>query len=197
MELGLFSLYSELLPAYFTSRGCIPQYHILEILGERDTCKLVDSGIKSDMGREILMDFEYTPDDQLTALKNVGIEFIRNITSQAALLQAMYQLDHIEYGEIYGLDMQKYAPLLYLGNNEEAADIIRKHMSLRSISIEEQDDISAILTHCHTELEKKEAISLFHKLTLATSENRDSAIEYLRTNYKSNLRHWNTRRNTD
>ena len=44
IQFGVFSLYSELLPQWLTSSGCIPRYHVIAFLGRRSVLPLDPSG---------------------------------------------------------------------------------------------------------------------------------------------------------
>jgi hypothetical protein len=160
----------------------------VQIVGERSTTKLVESGRYVD-GMAVLETLEFTPDDQLSVLKEKGVEFINRITDQEQLLHAIYDLDLVEFsGKIYELDMQKYAPLLHVGRNIEAAAIIHKLLSLHGVPNDEHNNLSAIIKCARNEFEKNEAVVLHRKLILAEEGNRNDIEAYLKENYDQNIR---------
>ena len=59
IQFGVFSLYSELLPQWLTSSGCIPRYHVIAFLGRRSVLSLDPSGRGEIIGMKEQLDIFY------------------------------------------------------------------------------------------------------------------------------------------
>ena len=59
IQFGVFSLYSELLPQWLTSSGCIPRYHVIAFLGSRSVLSLDPSGRVEIIGMKEQLDIFY------------------------------------------------------------------------------------------------------------------------------------------
>ncbi len=189
IDLGLFSMLSEYLPQHFTERGCIPRYEIVNLVGERMSMGLRRTNNYTERGYRIYIPYEITTEEQISILSEKGLPFIRSINSQEELFNAICQLDEVHSGRYYGLDMHKYAPLLAMGRNKDAEDIIRKllQLVLNKIPEEDRNDISSVMKHIKEDWRKESTRKLYNEIELAENNDAERIRGYLNDNYRNNI----------
>lgn len=103
ISVGLFSMYGELQPEWFTASHCIPRYYIGELVSQSD--------------RPIL--FPPAPNIQLDLLLNEGISYLDSINSQCGLVKAISMVDRRWNDEL------KFAPYLACGDIGSARRVLK------------------------------------------------------------------------
>lgn len=175
ISLGLQSMYSELLPQWFTSLGCILRYCILDV-----PCK--ESSNPINYGSE-LQRYER----ELSVLQENGFEWLDSIVTQAGLAEALGQLDTSRCGRILWNDAMKIAPYLCSEQYELARKVISTIIELYDAAIES-----------HREWMKKEELEAYVKryqgdhekfielLEIVCKHDFVKIQEYLENNYTLN-----------
>ncbi len=132
---SLMSMYSELLPQYFTVGGSIARYSFANLIGERAPFGQRETG-NNENGMIHVESWAYSIEEQIGVLREKGIGFLLGIQNQDMLVDSMIELDKVIYGEPYMLDMLKFAPFLYTGRLSEAEEIVCGLLSQHEIARE-------------------------------------------------------------
>ena len=106
IQFGVFSLYSELLPQWLTSSGCIPRYHVIAFLGRRSVLSLDPSGRIEIIGMR----------EQLGIFYQQAIPWLDSIITQEQLCDGQLIMDTCAGGKYLWNDMLKFAPFLKIRN---------------------------------------------------------------------------------
>lgn len=92
INIGLFSLYGELMEQWFTVSGCIPRYEIVNLVVKRKTSSLKCANtIKS---IPFVVPDNISISRQIEILCNDGISFLDAINDQPSLLQGIIRLEY-------------------------------------------------------------------------------------------------------
>lgn len=102
IQFGVFSLYSELLPQWLTSSGCIPRYHVIAFLGRRSVLSLDPSGRVEIIGMK----------EQLDIFYQKAVPWLDSIITQEQLCDGQLSMDTCAGGNYRWNDMLKFAPFL-------------------------------------------------------------------------------------
>lgn len=102
IQFGVFSLYSELLPQWLTSSGCIPRYHVIAFLGRRSVLSLDPSGRVEIIGMK----------EQLDIFYQKAVPWLDSIITQEQLCDGQLIMDTCAGGNYRWNDMLKFAPFL-------------------------------------------------------------------------------------
>ena len=105
INIGLYSLYSELSPHWLTPGGCILRYPVVALAG-------------------IQHSDDISIDTQISILRTAGFTWLDTITNQCDLVQAMCDIETHLYGKTQWIDSFKIAPFLILGDYVSAKRVI-------------------------------------------------------------------------
>ena len=179
VQIGLFSLYSELRPQWLTSSGCIPLYNYRYLTAPRWELerKYRDAPEKTIALSEDVLSFHFHLDD----IVNYTIPFLDRIDSQKRLIEGIDRLEYLSQLQkpdnpeeaIRWTDMNKYAPYLFEEQYENAERVIMALLKLYHV---------AQLDHDLTELDPH-AEALRQKALLARKRDQSDVQAYLKSNY--------------
>ncbi len=182
VDVGLFSLYSELLPQWLTSFGCIPTYNYRYISIPRWELERAywEAQIKTIAITEDVLTFHFHLDNIIDST----IPFLNQICSQKALIDG---IDYLEYRSrkrkpafpedaLRWTDMNKYAPYLYEQQYDKAERVIMSYLNTYGVSQADKQ-----LTELDPRAEELRQLAL-----LARRGNQDEIATYLEANYKNN-----------
>lgn len=181
ISIGLFSLYDELKPAWFTASGCIPRYRTIIFQGKRSAAYLEKIG---NVCYWRTVSFE----SQLEALKKQVIPFLDGIQSQAQLAEGICQLDKLEAcGTIRWNDDLKFVPWLYAKDYESARRVMQAILDQhRSVLESKKRYLSPDEFQIFYEQRQSEDIQLWKKLEMAELEDTELIQKYFLENYQKN-----------
>ncbi len=187
ISIGLFSMYSKLLPQWFSSSGCIPKYEVVNFIGLRSAVYMKNLGGDRYTTRIITME------QQLELFQSLVLPFLDAIISQEQLAEGICELDRKQCGTVIWVDTLKLEPYLYCENYDLAYKV--------AISIRHQYE-EATKANCK-HLGKEEFLKrmdarkkgdeeyIFKPLRLTFSRDPQIISAYLRENYEENCRYAN------
>lgn len=161
LRIGLFSLYSELDPRWFTGSGCIPRYPVANILGQRWDCVY-----------RYEADYRNSLIKQLDALRDAGIPWLNNIVTPEDMSRGIHYLETSWGGRYIWNDSLKMAPFLSGGDLESAQRVVRAILDQHTLG--------------HP-AESEEDLALCSLLEMIKGGNSEKIEGYLQRNYKKNL----------
>lgn len=184
LSVGLFSLYSELLPQWFTSRGCIPRYSVANILGFRDLVSI----LRKKSGNNI---DELTEDNCIEQLIDIlhthAVSWLNNITTQKDLIDRIVFLETSWCGEVLWVDDLKIAPFLMCGEFEAASFVVRSILEQHNDAYQQNRTLfSEEEYEKYLEPRKKNDEKLEYLLRIIESRDERKLNEYLNYNYSVN-----------
>ncbi|MBO6092086.1 MAG: hypothetical protein J6P40_00445 [Oscillospiraceae bacterium] len=182
---SLMSMYSELLPQYFTGWGSIARYTMVNLIGEKAPFGQRETGYNEN-GLIHVEQWEYSIEEQIEILRKTGIDFLLGIQDQYTLIAAMIDLETAVYGEADLLDIFKYAPFLYTGRYSEAEEIISRLLLQHETARENRLSHGIIPNEDQAEREKKETEEFQNLRILVHKHNSKEIKEYLNQNYTTN-----------
>lgn len=182
VQIGLFSLYAELMPQWLTSSGCIPLYNYRYLSVPRWELErnYHEAEVKTIALTEDVLSFHFHLDN----ISNNAIPFLNRINSQAKMIEGIDYLEYVSHTHkpeqpedaIRWNDMNKYAPYLYEHQYENAERVIMAY--LQSYQVTQLDkDLSEI---------DPRAEKLRQRALLARNINRIEIEEYLEANFQKN-----------
>lgn len=181
LRIGLFSLYSNLNPAWLSSKGCIPQYDIVQYVNYRNS--IITHNLD-----ELFSVCTFTPEQQIEILLQYALPRLNNISSQLKLVQEM---DYLEQKE-NDLDIFRIAPLLYIRNYSRAKNIV---LAIRDQRFEWRTFAEKELNATKNENKKRNLLArleldymLDTLLNLIETGNEERIREYLNKNKDLNLK---------
>lgn len=128
LYIGLFSMYGELEPQWFTSSGCIPRYCVTLLQNVRDVLR----------SKEVFGITYYdpvSPEEQLEILIEKGFPWLDSIDTQEKLLDGICYLESVE-NSVRWNDFEKVAPCLSTNQFDKAelvvCSILQQHYCARS-----------------------------------------------------------------
>lgn len=180
LSIGLFSLYSELLPQWFSPQGCIPRYSVNHVLDSKNQNLAIQDGCNL-----------YPFPTQEDILISSGVHWLNSMDTQKKLLEGMICLDMRERGHINWVDRFKIAPYLLNGNYAAAEKVILSILRDHEIAI-------TVNKHLFSDSQKyKEYItqksnrddSLRQLLVIIQTRDVQNIEKYLQRNYSNNCRY--------
>lgn len=105
LDIGMYSLYSEISPHWLTPGGCILRYPVVALVGIRESEDIPIS-------------------TQISILRIAGFTWLDAITSQSDLVHAMCDIETHLYGKIEWNDGFKLAPFLVSDDHASAKRVI-------------------------------------------------------------------------
>lgn len=179
LSVGLQSLYSELLPQWFYSWGCIPRYTIANLCGERFVYNAYNCNER------------YSIDWQLNALECIGFSWLEDVSTQLELANALIFLDQSE-GAIMWNDDMKIAPFLFCKNFELAEKVIVSILHQHKLADAYKDNTAEKCFHNgYLRLRNEEDAKLEHLLAIIQQKNWAQIQKYLSENYAVNAKYAN------
>ena len=179
VQLGLFSLYSELKPQWLTSSGCIPLYNYRYLSAPRWELErnYWEASVKTIALSEDVLSFHFHLDD----ITNYTIPFLDQIDSQRKIIDG---IDHLEYlsrlrkpetpeEAIRWTDMNKYAPYLFEQEYENAERVIMAFLNSYQVT-QLDNDLSKL---------DARAEALRQKALLARRGDQSEIQSYLEANF--------------
>lgn len=186
LQVGLFSMYSELLPQWFTSRDCIPRYSIMNIVGKRDVqCVQL---IPNTSGYNQIVLQTVSVDQQLQILRESGIGWLNSIGTQKELFEGIRFLETSWGGSFWWIDSLKVAPCLCCGDLETAKQIL-------AAILEQHEQAYTANRRIFTDEQYKEYLKdrrqedevLIKLLRIIENGDMDQIQSYLTQNYAANI----------
>ena len=183
--IGLQSLYSEMLPQWFTELGCIPRYPVVSFAGERSTTRMIRLN-----DHAITME-EASFAEQIDVLITKAVPQLDQLSSQEDLLNTLFQLETV-YGGVIWNDMQKFAPCLCVRDYGSAAKVIQSIIDQHNEAREAMRRVrSQHKPHQDRSVdESEEDDRLRSLLAMAETKDMESIDGYLQRNYAKNMEYW-------
>ncbi len=179
LSVGLQSLYSELLPQWFYSWGCIPRYTIANLRGERFVYNAYNCNER------------FSIDWQLNALECIGLSWLEDVSTQLELANALMFLDQSE-GAIMWNDDMKIAPFLFCKNFELAEKVVVSILHQHKLADAFKGNTAEKrLNADYTRFRNEEDAKLEYLLAIIQQENWSSIQKYLSENYAENIKRAN------
>lgn len=180
LRIGLNSMYSEMLPQWFTSSYCVTQYELAWLIGERFTA---DIGVFS--GGFALQ--AYPLEKQLEILEQYGIQFLNSMETQQQLVEAMCQMDSCRGANIRWNDFTKFAPYLASNNFQMAEKVIDAILDQHASANESQKKLLSEEEYLEWNRGGDAEDAALYKLKImAQQKNVDEIQHYLKSNYEIN-----------
>lgn len=178
LNIGLFSMYGELMPQWFTSGGCIPRYEATQVGLRLPTTRMR-------MKDGYAFSERISPKKQVEIFSRFTIEKLNQVRSQAQLFDMMLQLDPGWWN-----DLEKYAPSLASGDRASAVKVITAILSQHAAGQEKQKALlpKEVYEHCRSRLIEEDA-ALQRLKDLAETGSDDAVRQYLQKNYETNLKY--------
>ena len=185
ISIGLFSMYSKLLPQWFSSSGCIPKYEVVNFIG------LQSAVYMESLGGDRYTTGIITMEQQLELFQSLVLPFLDAILSQEQLAEGICELDRKQCGTVVWRDNLKLEPYLCCGNYDLAHKV--------ALSIQQQYEWAA-KSNCER-LGEEEFMKMmedrkefdeeyiFKPLRVAFSGDSHIIKAYLRSNYEKNCRY--------
>ena len=181
LAIGLFSMYGDLSPRWFTSLGSITRYPVVCFVGKH-SCAYLET---NNGYRRIKV---VPPEDQIAILVDNVFPWLEQITTQECLAEGICALDAKMYDQIIWNDMLKFAPYLHSKNVGKATRVIQAALEQHTSVIEANrkrlspDEFMIFSLEFHEEINQLEK-----KLQLARFPHKQPAIDYLTANYSTNI----------
>ena len=180
LSFGMFSMYGELKKQWFSAKGCIPRYYIVNLVGLSTPSTFVPTE------KEFYAKVD-SPREQLDILRTKGLPWLNGITTQKHLVEGLCYLDTIRHSAVRWNDCEKFAPFLYSGDLENAQKVVDSILEQHHFAQERNRqtmDASAYARYCA--LIKEEDEHLIEKKMLLMADT--TAIQkYLAANYSQNI----------
>lgn len=187
ISIGLFSMYSKLLPQWFSSSGCIPKYEVVNFIG------LGSAVYMKNLGGERYTTRIITMEQQLEVLRSLVLPFLDAIISQKQLAEGICELDRKQCGTVLWVDTLKLAPFLCCENYDMAykvANAIQHQYEKAAIANCERMGKNEFIKIMEERKERDEE-HIFKPLRLTFSGDPQLIRDYLRGNYEENCRYAN------
>lgn len=180
LKIGLFSLYSELIPQWFTSQGCIPRYHISNVIGQRGSYFPIPANMRA---RHIAAQEEI--------LLTSGIPWLNEIDTQKKLIDGLVFLETSDTGSIHYVDALKIAPYLAFRDYDSAEHVIASILEQHRISskLKRQSFSTHEAYMEYVTCMEKEDMPLVHLLNMIQKRELSEIDEYLQQNYSRNCQY--------
>lgn len=175
--LGLFSMYGELQPEWFCSRGAITRYDTRYLVCSR---KEREAHWESCMNVSALEDFVVFHLD-LSEINNAIFPYMNGIQTQKQLYESMLYAEIQDMGEIIWNDPIKIAPYAASGDYESAARIIRAILNQHGVSVDSVEEIA----QSHKTL-RDEDIAWADRLAMFERQDKAEIDAYLQANFENN-----------
>ena len=185
IRIGLQSLYSEMLPQWFTEWGCIARYSVVNFIGERGTTR-----IKRLNDHVVCME-EAPFAEQVDILITKAMPLMNQLSTQEDLLNALCQLETACGGVVWN-DMQKFAPCLCVRDYGSAAKVVQSVLDQHD---EAREAMRQVRSKGKSERDKsvdgsEEDDRLRGLLAMVESKDMDCIDGYLQRNYAKNIGYW-------
>lgn len=190
VSIGLFSMYSELLPQWFTSWGCIPRYDARHL--KKPRCEYTKETFS--VTGNVLQDLSYVIYElEESLLEEYVFPFLNNTSDQASLITATRYQDWRNLGyecdqpDLFWNDLLKFAPYLYMKDWDSASRVISSILAQHQSA-----DKSNKQRMTQDEYEKyrnrdlSEEKDLEDKLLMAQERDLEKISAYLNSNYRTN-----------
>lgn len=180
LSVGLFSMYSELKPQWFTSSGCIPRYCVMNFVG-----KSSEVIVNKNQG---MYTFEVISHQaQIQTLKDSVFCVLDNTLDQEQLVHQMNKLDIARHGSIIWNDLEKFAPYLKSGDLKSAKKVLSATLIQHGCLTKDADyDLSQLLSDESLSSIKEEDRTLVQRLGWLQNADWDTINHYLYCNQVRN-----------
>lgn len=177
LNIGLFSMYGELMPQWFTSGGCIPRYEATQVGLRLPTTRMR-------MKDGYAFSERISPKKQVEIFSRFTIEKLNQVRSQAQLFDMMLQLDPGWWN-----DLEKYAPSLASGDRASAVKVITAILSQHALAQEHNKATLPQVYERWRDWSLEEDAALQRLKDLAETGSDDAVRQYLQKNYETNLKY--------
>lgn len=180
LRIGLFSLYGEMEPQWFTSRGCIPRYTISIFAGKRSAFYFEEIN-ETYHGK--IISFE----EQFSILNRDVLPFLNAMRTQAELADGIVSLDTMTYKKPIWNDDLKWPAYLASGNYPFAQQVIQAILDQHADALKanertmKPDDLKKSYAWVH-EMD----IPLLHMQKAIKDGNESEIKAYLQKNWERN-----------
>lgn len=167
LNIGLQSMYGELLKQWFSSTGCIPRYDISNVLGVRWST--------------------VTAEEQVEQLREHGIPWLNNVVTQRQLLEGIRYLETSWGGRMHLNNDELIAPYMMLGDYKSAAQVISAILEQHANALASNkrwQTSEQYLIGCQS-LEEEDK-PLKQRLNWLQTNDNETIHKYLMENYKRN-----------
>ena len=174
IKIGLFSMYSRLMPQWLTSKGCIPRYSIYSIADHVSDCP-----VSNNWGGEF-------PTSKEMKIQK-ALLWLDSINTQQALADGLCLLDTAYGGKVIWADRLKVVPFLLSENYDSAKLAVEAILKQHHDAYKQKQNI-----YSTEELErvfqrrKEEDTRLEYLLSLIDSRNYQEIQKYAKTNFDQN-----------
>lgn len=178
LAVGLYSMYSEMERNWFTSAGCIPQYSVMNFVGEA-------SAIRVHKEKDTYTFDIVSVQKQIEVLNDCALPTLDIIQTQDQLVEQMCELDVSRFGSIVWNDSRKYAPFLKSGNHEKAKKVIQSILTQQNVQTSTKgSNDTHLFESCKYIGEEDQAF--MQKLDFILTANNDEIDSYLLRNKERN-----------
>jgi hypothetical protein len=168
LNIGLFSMYSELMPQWFTSAGCIPRYSIFDLVDHR--------ALNSCSDTEFLI--------------TTALPWLESIDTHRKMLDGLFLLETNNGGNTLWNDELKIAPYLmcrdYLSAEKVISAILDNHRNARKMN--KPLYYNAIEYQKYVDRRMEEDQDLFVLLDMIQKRDEQKMNAYLKDNYVRNVK---------
>ena len=164
LKIGLFSMYGDLLPQWFTSPGCIPRYSVMNCF--RQDCLPV----------AFLPDWKI----QIAMLRDRVMNWLNSIDNQKKLITAITKI------EPWWNDSLKIGPYLVCGEHNHAKKVVREILNQHEFAWARNMEIQDYTERTITRLEQ-ENHNLVYLLRMIDRDDPAEIDAYLKENYTRNM----------
>lgn len=176
LNVGLFSMYSELRESWFTSSGCIPRYCVMNFAGKQNAIN-----VKTDENNIYTFNV-ISPEAQIQTLEESAFPVLDSIRDQTQLVRQIAQLDIASGETVRWNDMEKLAPYLKSGDLKSAEKVLRAILQQHQSVCSHSPLPEVVDSIC------KEDRTLIQKLEWVEREDWKSINAYLERNKERNNR---------
>ena len=180
LNMGLFSMYSKLLPQWFTSRGCIPRYSVGD---------LIENHIEYP-NMQISQRDPFVG-SQVELMIHKGIPWLDSMDTQKNLLTGLSLLEKNRSGKINWIDELKFAPFLvcedYCSAEKVISSILEQHHYAKKINKSAFSNPDAYIEYVNR-INRNDAYYLL-LLEMVQQQNVLQIRKYLEENYLNNSRY--------
>ena len=180
IRFGLFSMYGEMKPEWFTSSGCVLHYAVVNF-------ENIDSAVYIEKVGDVYQGRIVELESQVAMFENKVMPFLDEINTQRQLATALCELDTMVYSQIRWNELIKFAPFLYARDYSSAEKVIQAILDQHSFAAERRrTTMSPEEFQAYLNKVKEEDIHLRKKIKLVRERNEADIDVYLSSNLTVN-----------
>ena len=179
LNIGLFSMYSKLLPQWFTSQGCIPRYSVNDLVAKQTKYSYIHTNQQNPYIASIV-----------ELMIHNGIPWLDSIDTQQNILAGFNLLEMNRFGKINWVDELKFAPFLacedYCSAEKVITSILEQHRYAQRMNKSAFSNPDAYFEYVNR-MNKDDMHYLF-LLEMVQQQNILQIRKYLEENYQNNTK---------